>query len=147
MSGLHQKNIALSSQIAEVYRKDQWEYPLEAIREAISNAIIHRDYAVPGSDIKVAIFDDMLEITSPERYRTPCPLRSWEPDARNQESRSCTNFKDLKLIEAWGTGIQKMQKRLRTDRRSIICRNRPCLPGAIQKKPKPEHIAKKKNGL
>lgn len=38
------KNVALSSQIAEIYREDQWEYPLEAIREAISNAIIHRDY-------------------------------------------------------------------------------------------------------
>jgi predicted HTH transcriptional regulator len=60
------KNIALGSTIGEVYRKDRWEYPLSAIREAVINAIIHRDYGVAGSDIKIAIFDDMLEITSAE---------------------------------------------------------------------------------
>ena len=58
------KNIALGATIGEIYRKDRWEYPLEAIREALINAVIHRDYAILGSDIKVAIYDDMLEITS-----------------------------------------------------------------------------------
>ena len=48
-----------------MYREERWEYPLEAVREAITNAVIHRDYSVLGNDIKVAIFDDMLEITSP----------------------------------------------------------------------------------
>ena len=35
-----------------------------AIREALGNTVIHRDYSILGSDIKLAIFDDMLEITS-----------------------------------------------------------------------------------
>jgi len=59
------KNIRLASKIGEVYRKDKWEYPLKAIREAVGNAVIHRDYSILGSDIKLAIFDDMIEITSP----------------------------------------------------------------------------------
>ncbi len=59
------RNIALSATIGEVYRKDRWEYPLEAIREAVINAIVHRDYAQTGSDTKIAIYDDMLDITSP----------------------------------------------------------------------------------
>lgn len=71
------RNIALGSQIGEVYRQDRWEYPLEAIREAVTNAIIHRDYSIQGSDIKVAIFDDMLEITSPRsvagEFAARCP--------------------------------------------------------------------------
>ena len=36
------RNIALGSTIGEVYRRDRWQYPLEAIREALGNAIIHR---------------------------------------------------------------------------------------------------------
>lgn len=41
------------------------EYPLRAVREAIVNAIIHRDYQIVGSEIHVDMFDDRLEITSP----------------------------------------------------------------------------------
>ena len=104
------KNIALGATIGEIYREDRWEYPLEAIREAIINAVIHRDYAVLGSDIKVAIYDDMLEITSPG----PLPdLLSFEDlgtgrsEIRNRVLAPI--FKDMKLIEAWGSGIQKMK--------------------------------------
>ena len=75
------KNIALSSQIAEVYREDQWEYPLEAIREP-SNAIIHRDYAIQEATSRWQFSTICWRLPAPERYRTPCPLRSWEPDAR-----------------------------------------------------------------
>ena len=107
------KNIALGATIGEVYRKDRWEYPLEAIREAIINAVIHRDYAILGSDIKVAIYDDMLEITSP----APLPdLLSFEDlgtgrsEIRNRVLAPI--FKDMKLIEAWGSGIQKIKTEL-----------------------------------
>ncbi len=104
------RNIALGSRIGEIYREDRWEYPLEAIREAIINAVVHRDYAIQGSDIKVAIFDDMLEITSPGPLPDTLP-----PDALGTGRSEIRNrvlapiFKELKLIEAWGTGIQKMR--------------------------------------
>lgn len=104
------KNISLSSSIKEVYREDRWEYPLEAIREALANAVIHRDYAVEGSDIKVAIYDDMLEITSPGPLPDTMPeeeLGTGRSDIRNRILAPI--FKDLKLIEAWGTGINKMK--------------------------------------
>lgn len=41
------------------------EYPVRAIREALVNAIIHRDYQIVGSEIHVDMYDDRLEITSP----------------------------------------------------------------------------------
>lgn len=107
------KNIALGATIGEIYRQDRWEYPLEAVREALINAIIHRDYAILGSDIKVAIYDDMLEITSPG----PLPdrlsfeaLGTGRSEIRNRILAPI--FKDMKLIEAWGSGIQKMQDEL-----------------------------------
>lgn len=108
------KNIALSSKIGEVYREDRWEYPLEAIREAISNAIIHRDYSILGSDIKVAIFDDMLEITSPGPLPDTMPIEKLGTGRSEIRNRILAPiFKDLKLIEAWGTGIQKMLNEVR----------------------------------
>lgn len=105
------KNIALGSTIGEVYRKNRWEYPLEAIREAVMNAIIHRDYALAGNDIKIAIFDDMLEITSPGPLPDTISLEdlgTGRSDIRNRVLAPI--FKDLGLIEAWGTGMQKIRQ-------------------------------------
>jgi ATP-dependent DNA helicase RecG len=107
------KNIALGATIGEIYREDRWEYPLEAIREALINAVIHRDYAILGSDIKVAIYDDMLEITSPGPL--PDTLSVEELGTGRSEIRNrvlAPIFKELKLIEAWGSGIRKMHAEL-----------------------------------
>jgi len=107
------KNIALGSTIGEIYREDRWEYPIEAVREAVINAVIHRDYSILGSDIKVAIYDDMLEITSPG----PLPdllsfdeLGTGRSEIRNRVIAPI--FKDMTLIEGWGTGFQKMKEYL-----------------------------------
>lgn len=107
------KNIALGSTIGEIYREDRWEYPLEAVREAIINAVIHRDYSILGSDIKVAIYDDMLEITSPGSL--PDLLSFDELGSGRSEIRNrviAPIFKDMTLIEGWGIGFQKMKEYL-----------------------------------
>lgn len=107
------KNIALGATIGEIYRKERWEYPLEAVREALINAIIHRDYAILGSDIKVAIYDDMLEITSPGPLPDSLPIEELGTGRSEIRNRILAPiFKDMKLIEAWGSGIQKMKQEL-----------------------------------
>jgi len=109
------RNIALGARVGEVYREDRWEYPLEAIREAVTNAVVHRDYAITGSDIKVAIFDDMLEVTSPGPLPdtlSPEALGTGRSEIRNRVLAPI--FKDLGLIEAWGTGIRRMRAELET---------------------------------
>ncbi len=107
------KNIALGATIGEIYRQERWEYPLEAVREALINAIIHRDYAILGSDIKVAIYDDMLEITSPGPLPDSLPIEELGTGRSEIRNRILAPiFKDLKLIEAWGSGIQKMYDEL-----------------------------------
>jgi ATP-dependent DNA helicase RecG len=107
------KNISLSATIGEIYRQERWEYPLEAVREALINAVIHRDYAILGSDIKVAIYDDMLEITSPGPLPDSLPIEELGTGRSEIRNRVLAPiFKDLKLIEAWGSGIQKMKKEI-----------------------------------
>ena len=58
-------NSKKSWKIVGMDRIEQEDYPETACREAIVNAIIHRDYQIFGSEIHVDMFDDRLEITSP----------------------------------------------------------------------------------
>lgn len=58
-------NSKVSWEIMGMKRVEREDYPLRAIREAIVNAIIHRDYQIAGSEIHIDMFDDRLEITSP----------------------------------------------------------------------------------
>ncbi len=58
-------NSKISWYIDGMKRIEKKDYPLEAVREAIVNAIIHRDYQIIGSEIHIDMFDDRLEITSP----------------------------------------------------------------------------------
>lgn len=51
--------------IIEYKRVEKVEYPIQSIREAIINSVIHRDYLISGSEVHIDIFDDRLEITSP----------------------------------------------------------------------------------
>jgi ATP-dependent DNA helicase RecG len=46
-------------------RRESTEYPSEAVREAVVNAICHRDYAIRGQRIEIRLFDDRMEIMSP----------------------------------------------------------------------------------
>jgi len=108
------RNISQGSTIDLVYRKDRWEYPLKAIREAVINAVVHRDYSILGSDIKIAIFDDMLEITSPGVLMSsvsPESLVNTPSEIRNRILAPI--FKDCMLIEQWGSGFQKIYEELK----------------------------------
>jgi ATP-dependent DNA helicase RecG len=59
------KHMAREAVIGSVKRTDRWTFPVVAVREAIMNAIVHADYAQRGAPIRVALFDDRLEIENP----------------------------------------------------------------------------------
>ena len=58
-------NSHIGWEIRGMKRVENADYPVRAIREAIVNAIIHRDYQIVGSEIHIDMFDNRLEITSP----------------------------------------------------------------------------------
>ena len=98
-----------------VYRNDRWEYPIIAIREVIRNAVIHRDYALNGKDIKIAIFDDKIEITSPGKLMPSVDyslMDSGQSDIRNKILAPV--FKKLGIIEQWGNGLRLIADELET---------------------------------
>jgi predicted HTH transcriptional regulator len=60
----------------ETGRLDLPQYSLRAVHEAIVNAVAHRDYAIAGSSIRLLMFEDRLEITSPGRLPNTISLAS-----------------------------------------------------------------------
>lgn len=91
-------------------RIDDPLYPTEALREALANALCHRDYSIGGGAVSIAIYDDRLEIAStgvlpfgitPEDLRVPHQSRPWNPLIANA-------FYRRGIIEAWGRGTLKM---------------------------------------
>ncbi|MHB9034578.1 MAG: ATP-binding protein, partial [Anaerolineae bacterium] len=55
----------LSPLVEGLVRREAQAYPPEAVREAVVNAVCHRDYSVRGQRIEIRLFDDRLEIMSP----------------------------------------------------------------------------------
>ena len=53
------------AEIGAVYRRDIFEIPQEAVREAVTNAVLHRSYSIESGNVRVALYDDRLEVTSP----------------------------------------------------------------------------------
>ncbi len=102
-------HIALRAKIGGMKRQEQWEYPLEAIREAIVNALCHRDYASSGN-VQIRIFDDRLEVRNPgglpEGLTVEALKRDHDSFPRNRKIAEC--FFLVKLIERWGTGTNRM---------------------------------------
>ncbi len=108
------RHISQGSSYQGVYRKDRWEYPVTALREVVRNAIIHRDYALKGKDIKIAIFDDKIEITSPGKLLPTVDFNDME--AGQSDIRNFTLapvFKKLGIIEQWGNGLQLIADELK----------------------------------
>ena len=61
------RNTRRRAVVKGIGREDQWDYPLEAVREVVVNALMHRDYysSVLGQPVLMALYPDRLEVTSP----------------------------------------------------------------------------------
>jgi ATP-dependent DNA helicase RecG len=104
-----QKHALHGAEIGAVRRKERWNLPPAAVREAIINAVAHADYAQRGGPIRVSIFDDRLEVESPGLLPfglTVDDLRRGISKLRNRVIGRV--FHELGLIEQWGSGIQRM---------------------------------------
>ena len=103
-------HINLRGEIKGLYRTDTYEIPEVALREALVNALIHRDYINGGRDIKVGIYDDIVNIVSPGSFPntiTGEDIANGRSEARNRVVANV--FKELGLIEQWGSGINRIK--------------------------------------
>lgn len=92
-------------------REEIRAYPKEAVREALVNAIAHRDYSIAGTQIDVDIYDNRIDIVSPGSWLLPkdysqYPAGSIPSIRRNSIIAACLDVADL--MERSGTGFQAM---------------------------------------
>ena len=89
-------------------RVERPTYPVEAVREAVVNALIHRDYLLAHTDIELAIYQDRLEIISPGKLPngiTPERMRAGTRAARNQLLKDV--MRDYGYLEHMGMGVPR----------------------------------------
>lgn len=103
-------HISLKSEINGLQRTDYYEVPIKAIRESLTNAVVHRDYVNTGRDIKIGIYDDMINIVSPGGFPstiTQEDILEGRSEIRNKVVARV--LKELKYIEQWGSGIRRIK--------------------------------------
>ena len=89
-------------------REERWDFPREAVREAIVNAVVHRDYLLSGTDIELSVYSDRLEIVSPGRLAngiTPARMRAGCRSARNELLKDV--MRDYGYLEHVGMGVPR----------------------------------------
>ncbi len=86
------------------------EIPFEALREAIINAVCHRDYFEKGANIMVAIFDDRVEISSPGTLIKGITKKNFGKKSILRNANIASLFHRMGYIEKMGTGIIRMQE-------------------------------------
>ena len=89
-------------------REERWDFPEEAIREAVVNAIAHRDYTITVTDIELSIYADRLEIISPGRLPntvTVDKMRAGYRASRNELVKEI--LRDYGYVEATGLGVPR----------------------------------------
>lgn len=103
-------------------RDEVRSYPREAIREALVNAIAHRDYSISGTQIDVDIYSNRIEIVSPGSWLLPkdyyeYPSGSIPSIRRNSIIAACLDVANL--MERGGTGFQTMMEAYKNSPESI----------------------------
>lgn len=93
-----------------------WNYPRAALEELITNAIVHKDYETPRT-VQIYLYKERVVISNYNKPIPPITARSLNSDSafpnRGYENpRLREMFKDLGLIESWGTGIGKAKRSL-----------------------------------
>lgn len=98
----------MGADLGGVVRRDVFELPEWSVREAITNAVVHRSY-VERSSVQVALYDDRLEVSSPGGIVRGFSLdRALSGQSRPRNEALAQAFLYMGLIEGWGSGIPRI---------------------------------------
>lgn len=84
------------------------EYPVEVLREALLNALAHRDYGLVGATVDVTVWDDRIEIHSPGPLPGHITVENMRDEHYSRNRRIMRVLKTLGLVEEYGDGVDRM---------------------------------------
>ena len=91
-----------------LHRQEETEYPQASVREALVNAVAHRDYRLTGRSIEVRMYTDRLEITSPGGLPAHITLDNIVDEHYSRNPRLVNGLYQWGYIEELGLGIDRM---------------------------------------
>ena len=101
------RNTTPTAHLESARKIQSWEYPESVVREAVVNALVHRDYSIAGTDIMLAIFSDRLEITSPGRLPNTITTDRMKTGARYARNQTLVHImRDYGYADARGMGVR-----------------------------------------
>jgi ATP-dependent DNA helicase RecG len=89
-------------------RTEITEYPMEAVRELVVNAVSHRDYSIQGDGIRLYIFADRLEVTSPGLLPGPVTIDNIVEERYSRNPAIVQVLGDMGFIERLGYGVDRV---------------------------------------
>ena len=89
-------------------RVEEPEYPVKAVREAIVNAVAHRDYQIRGDEIRLLLFSDRIEFYSPGRLPGHITVDNLVDERFSRNEAIVQVLSDMGFIERLGYGIDRM---------------------------------------
>ncbi len=107
------QNMRVSARLSGLEREERPEYPREAVREAIVNAVAHRDYGLRGQEIRVFMFADRLEVYSPGRLPGHITVENIVEERFSRNETIVQVLADMGFIERLGYGIDRMIRLMR----------------------------------
>jgi len=107
------RNISLKATIQGTKRVERYEYPEEAIRELIANAVIHRDYLITETYTQVNIFANRIEISNPGNLPPGVTIENIKDSQFSRNEIIASILKDMDYLEEYGRGIDIVISKMR----------------------------------
>jgi len=105
-------NLRRGVRLDRLERSEETEYPPQAVREAVVNAVAHRDYQIRGDEIRIMLFSDRLEVYSPGRLPGHVTVSNLVDERFSRNEAIVQVLCDLGFIERLGYGIDRMLRLL-----------------------------------
>jgi ATP-dependent DNA helicase RecG len=108
------KHAMRGADFSEIRRKDVWSIPLGILREVVINALVHADYSQRGAPIRVAFFDDRIEVENPGMLLPGMTVEDMKQGISKIRNHVIARiFRELNLIEQWGSGMPRIFREAR----------------------------------
>jgi ATP-dependent DNA helicase RecG len=104
-----ERNTRTAWRIEGLRREDIPEYPMRALREAVTNAVMHRDWFMEGANVFVEIYTDRIEISSPGGLPKGMKLSDLGRKSIRRNALIADLLHRITFIEKAGTGIKRMR--------------------------------------
>lgn len=106
------RHLNVSFEIGEKQRKEILEVPEVALREAVVNAVAHRDYFEKGANVMIEIFDNRVEISNPGGLPKGLKVEDFGKRTLARNPLIAALLNRAKYIEKLGTGIQRIRQEM-----------------------------------